>query len=135
MISKLPHQENQEGIVILYNVYNSHLYNVEIRKAISKAINRNDISKIMGLGYTPQLNPISTHYDIFYDQNTSIDYDYQYARDTFRRLGYSASESILTNSEYSWPWQNLNYKNDIMIITFLIITIHYGNYRKRRLFL
>ncbi|MEL0163976.1 MAG: hypothetical protein VW886_03275, partial [Candidatus Heimdallarchaeota archaeon] len=71
----------------------------------------------------------------FYDQNTSIDYDYQYARDTFRRLGYSASESILTNSEYSWPWQNLNYKNDIMIITFLIITIHYGNYRKRRLFL
>ena len=123
------------GIVILYNVYNSHLYNFEIRKAISKAINRNDISKIMGLGYSPQLNPISTHYDLFYDQNTSIDYDYQYARDTFRRLGYSASESILTNSEYSWPWQNLNYKNDIMIITFLIITIHYGNYRKRRLFL
>ena len=119
------------GIVILLNTYNSDLSNHEVRKAISKAINRDELSTLMGIGQLAQGNVISNKYTKFYNNQTEIKYNYEEARDDFRRLGYAASDSIFTNTEYTWPWQQLSFSNNYLIIGLIFITL-YRKYNDKR---
>lgn len=100
-------------------------------KAIAKAINRDELSTLMGIGQLAQGNLISNKYTKFYNNQTEIKYNYEEARDTFRRLGYSASDSIFTNTEYTWPWQQLSFSNNYLIIGLIFITL-YRRYNDKR---
>ena len=114
------------GLIILLNLDNINLNVFEARKAISTAINREEISNLLGQGYSPQNGPISVHYENFYSTNSSISYNLTLAKNIFKSLGYMTSSEMFSSSEnYVYPWEGfVNHEQTTIYTALICLTLY-----------
>ena len=75
------------------NFLNSDIQNIEIRRALSMAIKRDENVTLLGFGQQVQRTPISRYYQDYYDDSNSSSFDYAEARDVFRANGLRAKDT------------------------------------------
>jgi ABC-type transport system substrate-binding protein len=89
--------------VILLNLGNTNLQNVDIRKALAHAINKDDLITFLGYGKEPQETPIPRGYSDYYDETSAIQHNYSRARDLFRENGLVADDEVSIETKFENP--------------------------------
>ncbi|MHA2404359.1 MAG: ABC transporter substrate-binding protein, partial [Candidatus Kariarchaeaceae archaeon] len=89
--------------VLLLNLGNPNLQNVDIRKALAHAINKDDLITFLGYGKEPQETPVPIGYSEYYDETSAIQHNYSRARDLFRENGLVADDEVSIETKFENP--------------------------------
>jgi ABC-type transport system substrate-binding protein len=96
------------GLQLIINPKFEALSEYEIRKALSLAIDRPTVEDFVGFAQFAQATPISRYYADFYDSSAATPYDYEMAKNLFRKHGLTALD---TNAPVSYtapaPWDEI----------------------------
>ncbi len=118
------------GLQLIINPRFEALSEYEIRKALSLAIDRPVLEEFVGFAQFAQATPISTYYTDFYDTSAATPYDYELAKDLFRKHGLTALDTnVPVDYTPPSPWDEI----PISFISVLIAVPVIGfTYRTRK---
>lgn len=96
------------GLQLIINPRFEALSEYELRKALSLAIDRPLLEDFVGFAQFSQSTPVSRYYTDYYDSSVAIPYDYEQAKDIFKKYGLNAQDTNVP-VEYTAPkpWEEL----------------------------
>ncbi|MCE7735978.1 MAG: hypothetical protein GPJ54_13940 [Candidatus Heimdallarchaeota archaeon] len=92
-------ENKNSGIRILFNSQFDEVKAYDIRRALSLTINKTKISSVLGQGYRAQNTIVSNAFTDYYDDTSSLYYDFDEARDLFRANGLVAFDNTYAFSD------------------------------------
>ncbi len=76
------------GVMLIFNLYNSFLQNLEVRKALYYALDRGFMSKFTTFNQQLLNSTINSYYKDFYNGSWGYEYDFQKAKDIFESFNF-----------------------------------------------
>ncbi|MCE7737217.1 MAG: hypothetical protein GPJ54_20180 [Candidatus Heimdallarchaeota archaeon] len=92
-------ENKNSGIKILFNSQFEEVKSYDIRRALSLTINRTKIRDVLGTGYQVQNSIVNTAFTEYYDDTYALYYDFDEARDLFRKNGLVAFDNTTAFSD------------------------------------